>query len=92
MSLFTQSIIFHYVQTDTILVAAICTSSTENTFDGQNIMVCYPDTSLQSAQVLMQSRGLLQLPVVTRIGRQWQDRGHKVVGVLHREKIPQCIK
>lgn len=75
-----------------MLVAAICTTSIENVADGHNIVVCYPDTTLQAAEDLMQPRGLHQLPVVTRVGRQWQDRGHKVVGVLHREAIPQCIK
>jgi len=80
------------VQTDTILVAAICTSNIESGSDGHNIAVCYPDTSLKDAEELMQSRNLIQLPVVTRFGRQWQDRGHKVVGVLHRETIPKCIK
>jgi CBS domain-containing protein len=80
---------FYIVQTDTILVAAICTSSIETV---SKIVVCYPDTSLQAAEELMQSQGLPQLPVVTRVGRQWQDRGHQMVGVLHYEIIPQCIK
>lgn len=80
------------VQVDTMLVAAICTTSIQNVADGHNVVVCYPDTTLQAAEELMQPRGLHQLPVVTRVGRQWQDRGHKVVGVLHREAIPLCIK
>lgn len=80
------------MQTDNILVAAICTSSIENAYDGLSIAVCFPDTSLRAAEELMQSRGLLQIPVVTRVGRQWQDRGHKVVGVLHLERIPSCLK
>ncbi|KAG0624168.1 hypothetical protein M758_3G228900 [Ceratodon purpureus] len=80
------------VEVDMMLVAAICTSGIENVADGHNIVVCYPDTTLGAAEELMQPRGLHQLPVVTRIGRQWQDRGHKVVGLLHREAISQCIK
>lgn len=80
------------VEVDTMLVAAICTSSIENVADGHNIVVCYPDTTLRAAEELMQPRGLRQLPVVTRVGRQWQDRGHKVVGLLHRETISQCVK
>ncbi|KAG0599558.1 hypothetical protein M758_12G161400 [Ceratodon purpureus] len=80
------------LELDSILVAATCTSSVENVSDGHSIVVCYPDTTLQAAEALMQPRGLQQLPVVTRVGRQWQDRGHKVVGVLHRCRIPKCIK
>ena len=75
-----------------MLVAGTCTSSVENVSDGHSIVVCYPDTTLRAAQALMQPRDLHQLPVVTRVGRQWQDRGHKVVGVLHRCRIPNCIK
>lgn len=80
------------VEVDTMLVAAICTSSIENVADGHNIVVCYPDTTLRAAEELMQPLGLHQLSVVTLVGRQWQDCGHKVVGLLHREMIPQCVK
>jgi len=74
------------------LVAAICTSNIESGSNSQNIVVCYPDTSLSDAQELMKLRSLLQLPIVTHVGRQWQDRNNKVVGVLYCEAIPQCIK
>lgn len=70
------------------MVAAICTSNIENV---SKIVVCYPDTSLQAAKELMQLHSLLQLPVITRVGKQWQERGHKMVGVLHKETIPHFI-
>ena len=80
------------MQLDAMLVASTCTSSVENESDGHCIVVCYPDTTLAAALALMKPRGLHQLPVVTRVGRQWQDRGHKVVGVLHRFSLRKCIK
>lgn len=75
-----------------MLVVAICTRHSGIAGDPPNLVVCYPDTNLHAAEELMLPRGLHQLPVVTRIGSQWQDRGHKVVGVLHRESIPICTR
>lgn len=75
-----------------MLVAAICTGKGDTEGDHTNLVVCYPDTNLHTALELMRPLGLHQLPVVTRVGTQWQDRGHKVVGVLNCEAIPDCIK
>ncbi|MCO5609963.1 hypothetical protein L7F22_064198 [Adiantum nelumboides] len=77
---------------DSTLVAAICTGNFsshdgEGTDDSSDIVVCYPDMSLRVAQHILYSRLVQQLPVVSRGGRRWQDRGRKLCGILTVEDI-----
>ena len=46
------------------------------------LIVCFPDMTLRAARHLMLPRSLTVLPVVSRSGRRWQDRGRRLVGVL----------
>ncbi len=77
---------------ETVLVASICVGKGLDVGEGTNLVVCYSDMNLQMAENLMLPAGLHQLPVVTRVGIQWQDRGHKLVGLLHRESITPTIR
>ncbi|KAI5071553.1 hypothetical protein GOP47_0013804 [Adiantum capillus-veneris] len=78
---------------DSTLVAAICTCNFgshdggEGTDDSNDIVVCYPDMSLRAAQHILYNRHVRQLPVVSRGGRRWQDRGRKLCGILTVEDI-----
>jgi hypothetical protein len=80
------------VQVETVLVASMCVGKGLDVGEGTNLVVCYSDMNLQTAENLMLPAGLHQLPVVTRLGIQWQDRGHKLVGLLHRESITPTIR
>lgn len=77
---------------ETVLVASMCVGKGLDVGEGTNLVVCYSDMNLQTAENLMLPTGLHQLPVVTRVGIQWQDRGHKLVGLLHRESITPTIR
>jgi hypothetical protein len=77
---------------ETVLVASMCVGKGLDVGEGTNLVVCYSDMNLQTAENLMLPAGLHQLPVVTRLGIQWQDRGHKLVGLLHRESITPTIR
>ncbi|KAH8947467.1 hypothetical protein BDL97_11G042400 [Sphagnum fallax] len=80
------------VEVETVLVASMCVGKGLDVGEGTNLVVCYSDMNLQTAENLMLPAGLHQLPVVTRVGIQWQDRGHKLVGLLHRESITPTIR
>ena len=57
-------------------------TQTSSSSSSSELIVCFPDMSLRAARHLMLPRGLSALPVVSRAGRRWQDRGRRLVGVL----------
>lgn len=80
------------------LVAAICTGNysgydgREGSDDSSVILVCYPDMSLRVAQHILVTQHIKQLPVVSRGGRRWQDRGRKLCGILTTEDITVFLR
>eukprot|EP00850_Spirogloea_muscicola_P016253 SM000131S26683 [mRNA] locus=s131:76846:80771:+ [translate_table: standard] len=61
-------------------VTAVCSGKAKSS--QSDLVVCFPDMSLRTARRLMAPCGLHQLPVVSRGGAKWQERGRKVVGLL----------
>ncbi|KAH7439203.1 hypothetical protein KP509_04G050000 [Ceratopteris richardii] len=74
------------------LVAAICTGNFTCCDNDREIVVCYPDMSLRVAQRILETQHLRLLPVVSRGGRRWQDRGRKLCGILTAEDIPIILR
>eukprot|EP00897_Mesotaenium_endlicherianum_P006455 jgi/Mesen1/5838/ME000297S05026 len=73
---------------DTMLVASVCSAGKGAAGSAaSDLVVCFPDQTLRVAQRLMAPRGLHQLPVVSRGGKRWQDRGRKLVGLLRFDKM-----
>ncbi|GJP32874.1 hypothetical protein CLOM_g17467 [Closterium sp. NIES-68] len=68
-----------------MLVGAVCTGKTAH--GDSDLVVCFPDQTLRAARHLMLPRNLVVLPVVSRSGKRWQDRGRKLVGVLDASAI-----
>ncbi|CAI5998383.1 unnamed protein product, partial [Closterium sp. NIES-65] len=73
------------VEVHEMLVGAVCTSTTAH--GDPDLVVCFPDQTLRAARHLMLPRNLTVLPVVSRSGKRWQDRGRKLVGVLEASAI-----
>lgn len=73
------------IELQDMLVASLCTATSES--EDSSLLVCYPDMTLRAAHRLMLPRMLDQIPVVSRGGNRWQDRGRRVVGLLDRESI-----
>ncbi|CAI5536399.1 unnamed protein product [Closterium sp. Naga37s-1] len=73
------------VEVHEMLVGAVCTGTTAH--GDSDLVVCFPDQKLRAARHLMLPRNLTVLPVVSRSGKRWQDRGRKLVGVLEASAI-----
>ncbi|CAI7793116.1 unnamed protein product [Closterium sp. NIES-53] len=73
------------VEVHEMLVGAVCTGTTAH--GDSDLVVCFPDQTLRAARHLMLPRNLTVLPVVSRSGKRWQDRGRKLVGVLEASAI-----
>eukprot|EP00850_Spirogloea_muscicola_P021205 SM000240S08622 [mRNA] locus=s240:19332:23393:- [translate_table: standard] len=68
------------VDVQSMPVTAVCSGKAKSS--QSDLVVCFPDMSLRTARRLMAPCGLHQLPVVSRGGAKWQERGRKVVGLL----------
>jgi CBS domain-containing protein len=55
-------------------------------------VTCFPDTDLSTAKVLMEVKGIKQLPVVKRGAGRRNDGRRKVLGLLHYESIGRCLR
>lgn len=73
-----------------ILVAAVCSGNGAG--DENDLVICYPDMSLKDAQQLFALKGAQYIPVVSRGGRRWQDRGRKICALLTVDDVPACLR
>ncbi|EFJ35443.1 hypothetical protein SELMODRAFT_80641 [Selaginella moellendorffii] len=80
------------LEVDSMLVAAICTGQGRTLGDDNELLICYPDMTLKMAQQLMEQKRFHQLPVVSRAGQQWQERGRKVVGLFYVDTISATVR
>ncbi|KAM0923728.1 hypothetical protein ACQ4PT_005343 [Festuca glaucescens] len=58
----------------------------------RGLVTCFPDTDLSTAKVLMEVKGIKQLPVVKRGAGRRNDGRRKVLGLLHYESIGRCLR
>lgn len=78
---------------NTTLVAAVCSGNLGDCEDDESdFVVCYPDMSLKSALRLFALNSVQHIPVVSRGGRRWQDRGRKLSALLTRNAISVCLR
>ncbi|CAO2184125.1 unnamed protein product [Urochloa humidicola] len=58
----------------------------------RGLVTCFPDTDLSTAKVLMEVKGIKQLPVVKRGAGRRNDGRRKVLGLLHYDSIGWCLR
>nr|CAB3483373.1 unnamed protein product [Digitaria exilis] len=58
----------------------------------RGLVTCFPDTDLSTAKVLMEVKGIKQLPVVKRGAGRRNDGRRKVIGLLHYDAIGWCLR
>nr|CAB3481335.1 unnamed protein product [Digitaria exilis] len=58
----------------------------------RGLVTCFPDTDLSTAKVLMEVKGIKQLPVVKRGAGRRNDGRRKVLGLLHYDAIGWCLR
>ncbi|KAL6646106.1 hypothetical protein ACP70R_017714 [Stipagrostis hirtigluma subsp. patula] len=58
----------------------------------RGLVTCFPDTDLSTAKVLMEVKGIKQLPVVKRGAGRRSDGRRKVLGLLHYDSIGRCLR
>ncbi|XP_062191597.1 chloride channel protein CLC-f-like [Phragmites australis] len=58
----------------------------------RGLVTCFPDTDLSTAKVLMEVKGVKQLPVVKRGAGRRNDGRRKVLGLLHYDSIGWCLR
>lgn len=74
-------------------VFSVCTRGISYRGQECGLLICYPDTDLAIAKELMEAKGINQLPVVKRGGREPQKgRKRRVVGLLYYDSIWNSIR
>ena len=92
----------HYVSTTNIylatsqanssLVSSCLTRGFQFHGNERGLVTCFPDTDLSTAKVLMEVKGIKQLPVVKRGAGRRNDGRRKVLGLLHYDSIGWCLR
>uniref|UniRef100_A0A0D9X9D1 Chloride channel protein n=1 Tax=Leersia perrieri TaxID=77586 RepID=A0A0D9X9D1_9ORYZ len=74
------------------LVSSCLTRGFQYHGNERGLVTCFPDTDLSTAKVLMEVKGIKQLPVVKRRAGRRNDGRRKVLGLLHYDSIGWCLR
>nr|KJB45520.1 hypothetical protein B456_007G309900 [Gossypium raimondii] len=77
---------------NTCVVSSVCTRGISYRGQERALLICYPETNLAIAKVLMEAKEIKQLPVVKSSGEPRQGRKRRIVGVLYYESIWNCLR
>jgi len=79
-------------QANSSLVSSCLTRGFQFHGNERGLVTCFPDTDLSTAKVLMEVKGIKQLPVVKRGAGRRNDGRRKVLGLLHYDSIGWCLR
>uniref|UniRef100_J3MU57 Chloride channel protein n=1 Tax=Oryza brachyantha TaxID=4533 RepID=J3MU57_ORYBR len=74
------------------LVSSCLTRGFQYHGNERGLVTCFPDTDLSTAKVLMEVKGIKQLPVIKRGAGRRNDGRRKVLGLLHYDSIGWCLR
>lgn len=80
------------VDANSSLVSSCLTRGFQFHGNERGLVTCFPDTDLSTAKVLMEVKGIKQLPVVKRGAGRRNDGRRKVLGLLHYDSIGWCLR
>ncbi|KAK9080722.1 hypothetical protein SSX86_000480 [Deinandra increscens subsp. villosa] len=74
------------------LVSSVCTRGISYHGRKRGLLTCYPDTDLAIAKMLMEAKGIKQLPVVQRAVDFQEERKRRIVAILYYHSIWNCLR